>query len=148
MRRDRALAKELGAILDGLHDPTVSDDPFVWLATEAEQQRRHDDLRTVRERLASFVYVSRAGTIAKLLGFGTLLPLILFGLLFAADLPRNPALRAGPGASSRSPLASSSLSPSASGGDPGSTATSATPPTRSPVGGPSPSATATPHGNS
>lgn len=95
MRGDSALAKELGAILDGLHDPTVSDDPFVWSATEGEQQRRHDELRTVRERLASFVYVSRASTIAKLLGMGTLLPLVLLALLFAADLPRNPALRAG-----------------------------------------------------
>jgi len=93
MRKDKALAKELQAIVDGLHDPTVSDDPFVCSDGEGERSRRSDDLRRVREKLSSFVYVSRARKITKLLVFGTLLPLAALALLVSTNVPATVELR-------------------------------------------------------
>ena len=94
MRKDRALAKELQAILSGLHDQTISEEPFRWSIDPEDIERRESGLQSLRDKLRSYVHVSRGGKIARLLGFGTVLPLAVFALLAAFDFPADVGARA------------------------------------------------------
>ncbi len=94
MRKDRALAKELQAILSGLHDPTISDQPFEWSIDPEEVDRRESELRSLRDRLRLYRHVSRVGQIAKLFGLGTALPLAIFALLLYFEFPADVGVQA------------------------------------------------------
>lgn len=87
------LADELNQKLDTLHDTTVSDDPFSWQNSEADRNRRSATFREISEKLNTFTYVPKTGTVLKILLFGTGIPLLVLVFLYLNYLPTDEDIR-------------------------------------------------------
>lgn len=87
------LAKTLNEKLTSLHDTVVNEDPFIWSDTEKDHQARTAIFQDISEKLTSFVYIPKTGTVMKVLLFGTLLPLVSLVVLYLAQTPVDENMR-------------------------------------------------------
>ncbi|MEK7138596.1 MAG: LemA family protein [Patescibacteria group bacterium] len=87
------LAGVLNERLDTLHDPVVSEDPFSWSDSDKNRQDRTAIFRDISEKLTSFVYVPKTGTVIKILLFGTVLPLVLLAVCYLTETPTDEDMR-------------------------------------------------------
>ena len=87
------LAETLNKKLGSLHDPVVSEDPFSWSDSDKDRQAREKTFRDVSEKLNTFIYVSKTGTVVKILLFGTALPLLVLAILYLAGIPAEEDMR-------------------------------------------------------
>ena len=83
------LAETLNSKLNTLHDSVVSEDPFTWSDSEKDRQACATTFRDISEKLTSFVYVPKTGTIVKTLLLGTALPLVLLAFLYLTETPTD-----------------------------------------------------------
>src|SRR3989344_6212129 len=87
------LAETLNQNLNTLHDPTISEDPFYWSDSDKDRQTRTATFRDISEKLTSFVYVPKTGTVIKILLFGTLLPLVSLAICYLTETPTDEDIR-------------------------------------------------------
>ena len=87
------LAQTLNDQLNTLHDTVVSEDPFAWSDSEKDRQARKSTFHNVSEKLTSFVYVPKTGTVVKILLFGTILPLVSLAILYLTETPVDEDMR-------------------------------------------------------
>ena len=87
------LAQTLNHQLNTLHDTVVSEDPFAWSDSEKDRQARKSTFHNVSEKLTSFVYVPKTGTVVKILLFGTILPLVSLAILYLTETPVDEDMR-------------------------------------------------------
>ena len=87
MEKPADLARSLQDKLNTLHDSVVSEDPFVWTNDAKEQKRREDVFRGISDQLTAYRHVPKTGKVLKILGFGTALPLAIFGVLYILGVP-------------------------------------------------------------
>ncbi|MBI2030401.1 hypothetical protein HYT05_02155 [Candidatus Kaiserbacteria bacterium] len=83
------LAQTINNELDTMHDAIVSDDPFSWSDSPDAYESHAETYEKVSAQLKGFKYVSKAGTVWKILIFGCVLPLLIAGALFLLDIPEN-----------------------------------------------------------
>jgi hypothetical protein len=83
------LAQTINNELDMLHDATVSNDPFSWSDSQDVYESHAKTYEKVSAQLKEFKYVSKAGTVWKILIFGCVLPLFVAGALFLLGIPEN-----------------------------------------------------------
>jgi len=87
------LTERIDSLVDGLHDRTVSDDPFTWEDALDDRQRRKDDFEKAAAQLRNFVHVSKRGTVLRILGYGTALPLVALAALWLLQFPPSGTAR-------------------------------------------------------
>ena len=87
------LAETLNEKLNTLHDQVVSENPFSWSDSDKDRQVRTAIFRDISEKLTSFVYISKTGTVIKILLFGTVLSLVSLAILYLTETPVDEDMR-------------------------------------------------------
>ncbi len=77
-----AFAERLNRLVDRLHDPTISGNPFEWSGSEERAERSREILEMVSRELRAYRHVSKATTVKKILTWGVAVPLVSMLVVF------------------------------------------------------------------